>query len=51
VPVDSNDQVDRSVWDMHQTMVNQALRTRESMLKAMGDALSSALAALERLAS
>ncbi len=50
VPVDSNDQVDRSVWDMHQTMVNQALRTRESMLKAMGDALSSALAALERLA-
>ena len=49
VPVDENDQIDRSVWDMHQTMVNQSLRTRETMLRTMGEALSSALDALQRL--
>jgi hypothetical protein len=49
VPVDANDQIDRSVWDMHQTMVSQALKTRESMLRTMGDALSSALSALQRV--
>lgn len=50
LPVDSNDQIDRSVWDMHQSMVNQALKTRETMLQAMGQALSSALEALQRIA-
>ncbi len=49
IPVDANDQIDRSVWDMHQTMVNQALKTRETMLRTMGDALSSALEALQRV--
>ena len=50
LPVDANDQIDRSVWDMHQSMVNQALKTRETMLRAMGEALSSALEALQRVA-
>jgi hypothetical protein len=50
LPVDENDQIDRSVWDMHQTMVNQSLRTRETMLRTMGDALSSALDALQKVA-
>lgn len=50
LPVDDNDQVDRSVWDIHQTMVNQSLRTRESMLRTMGEALSSALNALQKVA-
>jgi hypothetical protein len=50
LPVDENDQIDRSVWDMHQTMVNQSLRTREIMLRTMGEALSSALDALQRVA-
>ena len=49
LPVDDNDQIDRSVWDMHQTMVNQALKTRETMLRSMGEALSSALDALQRV--
>lgn len=49
LPVDANDQIDRSVWDMHQSMVNQALRTRETMLAAMGEALTSALEALQRV--
>ncbi|MGC9521855.1 MAG: hypothetical protein ACP5HG_08245 [Anaerolineae bacterium] len=49
LPVDENDQIDRSVWDIHQSMVNQALKTRETMLQAMGDALTSALEALQRV--
>lgn len=49
LPVDENDQIDRSVWDIHQSMVNQALRTRETMLRAMGDALTSALEALQHV--
>jgi hypothetical protein len=47
LPVDENNQVDRSVWDMHQTMVDQALKSRQEMLRTMGDALSSALKALQ----
>lgn len=47
LPVDDNNQVDRSVWDMHQTMVEQALRSRQEMLRSMGDALASALKALQ----
>ena len=47
LPVDDNNQVDRSVWDMHQTMVDQALKNRQEMLRSMGDALSSALKALQ----
>jgi hypothetical protein len=50
LPVDENDQIDRSVWDIHQAMVSQALDTREKMLRTMGDALSSALEALQHLA-
>ncbi len=49
LPVDSNDQVDRIVWDIHQSMVSQALKTRETMLRTMGDALTSALEALQRV--
>jgi len=47
LPVDDNNQVDRSVWDMHQSMVDQALKHRQEMLRSMGDALSSALKALQ----
>ncbi|MGC9467376.1 MAG: hypothetical protein ACP5HS_02175 [Anaerolineae bacterium] len=50
LPVDDNDQIDRSVWDIHQSMVNQALKSRETMLRAMGEALTSALEALRRVA-
>jgi hypothetical protein len=50
LPVDENDQIDRSVWDIHQAMVSQALDTREKMLRTMGDALSAALDALQHLA-
>ncbi len=49
LPIDANDQIDRSVWDIHQSMVSQALKTRESMLRAMGEALVSALEALQRV--
>jgi hypothetical protein len=49
LPVDANDQIDRSVWDIHQSMVTQALKTRETMLRSMGEALVAALAALQRV--
>lgn len=49
VPVDENDQVDRAVWDIHHSMVDQALTNREAMLRSMGDALTSALRALQQL--
>ena len=49
LPMDANDQVDRSVWDIHQAMVSQALQSRESMMRSMGDALASALDALQRI--
>ena len=49
LPMDANDQVDRSVWDMHQAMVSQALQSRETMMRSMGDALASALDALQRI--
>jgi hypothetical protein len=49
LPVDANDQIDRAVWDIHQSMVNQALKSRETMLRAMGEALTSALEALQRV--
>mgnify|MGYP006311892089 CR=1 FL=1 len=49
LPMDANDQVDRSVWDMHQAMVSQALQSRESMMRSMGEALASALDALQRI--
>jgi hypothetical protein len=49
LPVDDNDQVDRAVWDIHQSMVHQALKTRETMLRTMGEALVSALQALQRV--
>jgi hypothetical protein len=50
LPVDANDQIDRAVWDIHQSMVIQALKTRETMLRAMGEALASAVEALHRVA-
>ena len=49
LPMDENDQVDRSVWDIHQAMVSQALQSRESMMRSMGDALASALRALQHM--
>jgi hypothetical protein len=34
---------------MHQAMVSQALQSRETMMRSMGEALASALDALQRM--
>lgn len=49
VPVDQDDQVDMAVWDLHQTMVNQAMEHRATMLRTLGEALTSALRALTQV--
>ena len=41
-------EIDRAVWDLHQTMVNQAMQNRATMIKTMGDAAAAALNALKR---
>ena len=48
VPQDANGEVDRSVWGIHQTMVQLAMTNRATMLRAMGDAASAALSALRK---
>ena len=48
LPTNEAGEVDRSVWSMHQTMVNQAMGNRAEMLRVIGDAAASALAALQR---
>ncbi len=48
LPVNDSGQIDGAVWDMHQSMVNQALQNRAAMLRAIGDAAASALDALKK---
>ncbi len=48
LPTSETEEVDRSVWSMHQTMVHQAMTNRAEMLRSIGDAAASALAALQR---
>jgi len=46
VPTDANGEVNKSVWDLHQTVVKQAMENRADMIKTVGDAAASALKAL-----
>jgi len=48
LPTDENGEIDRSVWGMHQAMVNQAMGNRATMLRTIGDAAASALQALQK---
>ena len=45
-PTDAAGEVNRVIWELHQTMVKQALENRATMIKTMGDAAASALKAL-----
>jgi hypothetical protein len=45
-PTDAADSVNAAVWELHQTMVRQALDNRTTMIKTMGEAAASALKAL-----
>jgi hypothetical protein len=46
LPITATGEVDRSVWDMHQATVKQAMENRKAMIQTMGDTASSALKAL-----
>ena len=48
LPVNDSGQIDGAVWDMHQSMVNQALQNRATMLRTIGSAAASALDALKK---
>lgn len=48
LPVNDSGQIDGAVWDMHQSMVNQALQNRAAMLRTIGEAAASALDALKK---
>jgi len=45
-PTTATGEVNKSLWDMHQSMVQQALANRKAMLQAVGAAASSAFNAL-----
>ena len=45
-PTDAVGEVNAAIWELHQTMVKQALENRTAMIKAMGEAAASALKAL-----
>ena len=46
VPMEASGEVNSSVWELHQTIVQQALANRTEMIRTIGDAASSALKAL-----
>lgn len=48
LPLDESGEVDRSVWSMHQSMVNTATTNRATMLRSIGDAAASTLKALRQ---
>jgi hypothetical protein len=45
-PTDAVGEVNRSVWELHEATVQQAMANRNEMIKSIGDAASSALKAL-----
>jgi hypothetical protein len=45
-PTTPSGEVDKSVWDLHQAMVQQAMVNRKAMIQTVGDAAASALKAL-----
>jgi predicted transcriptional regulator len=45
-PTDAAGEVSAAIWELHQTMVKQALENRTAMIKTMGEAAASALKAL-----
>jgi hypothetical protein len=46
VPMDVSGEIDKSVWDLHRSMVQQAMVNRASMVQSVGDAAASALKAM-----
>jgi len=49
VPINRDEQVDSALWEVHQTMVNQAMEHRAELLRTMGEALGAAVRALQQV--
>jgi hypothetical protein len=48
LPLNEAGEIDRSVWEMHQAMVNLAMTNRATMLRAVSEAATSAFNALTK---
>ena len=48
LPTETGGQVDKSLWDMHETTVAQAMANRAAMLESVGKAASATLNALQK---
>jgi hypothetical protein len=46
VPTETTGEIDKSLWGLHQTIVQQAMDNRAKMIEAVGEAATSALKAL-----
>jgi len=46
VPTDASGEVNKSVWELHQAIVQQAMANRNDMIQSVGEAAASALKAL-----
>jgi hypothetical protein len=46
VPTDASGEINKSVWELHQATVQQAMTNRTVMIQSIGEAASSALKAL-----
>lgn len=46
VPTDESGQIDKSMWNLHQVTVEQAMANRTNMIEAVGKAATAALNAL-----
>jgi hypothetical protein len=45
-PTEASGEVNKSMWELHQTIVQQSMDNRAKMIKAVGEAATSALKAL-----
>jgi hypothetical protein len=48
VPTSASGEVDKSVWELHQAVVQQAMANRKAMIQSVGEAAASALSALRK---
>jgi hypothetical protein len=46
VPLDASGETNKAIWELHQSIVQQAMENRANMIHAVGEAAASALRAL-----
>lgn len=48
IPTETSGQIDKSMWDLHQAMVGEAMANRAAMIEAVGNAATATLTALQK---